>query len=65
MLRISPILVTQLLIDLADDKFGKDNCDEDKAWTLFASFASKNLTGVSYLISVAKKAFNLLQQIFI
>ena len=65
MLSTSPVLVIQSSKNLAENEFGKSDCGKDKTRILLASFASKDLTGAEYLISGAKKAFNLLRHVFI
>ena len=44
MLKISPTSVIQLLIDMADDKFGGGDYAENKAKILSTSSAFKKLT---------------------
>ena len=60
MLKTSPILVTQSLIELADNEFGGGDCGEDEAGILFKIFASKDPTRTGDLNPIAKKAFNFL-----
>ena len=60
MFRTSPTLVMQLLIDIINDKFGRDDYGKDEARILSASFMSKDLIRADYLIFGAKKAFNFL-----
>ena len=65
MLKTSPILVTQSLIDLADNKFDGDDSDTNEAKILSTFFMFKNPNGASYLTSSAKKALNFLKHVFI
>ena len=65
MLEISLTSVRQSLINLADHEFDGNDCGEDEARILSASFTSKDPTGAGYLISGAKKAFNILWHAFI
>ena len=55
MLRTSLLLVMQLSIDIANNKFGKVNYDKDEAKILLVSSAFKKSTGLDYLTSGAKK----------
>ena len=64
MLKTSPISVTELLIDVANNEFGRGNYSENEARILLASFASQNLIKVSYLTFGAKKTFKFLQHAF-
>ena len=61
----SPTLVTQSLIDIADNGYGRNNCGKDKARILSKSSTSKDPIGAGYLISDVKKALNFLRQVFI
>ena len=65
MLRMSPTLVMQSSINLANNEFGKGVYGEDEARILSASSASKNLTRAGYLIFGTKKVFNFLRHVFI
>ena len=55
----------QLLIDLADNKFGKNDCNKDKAKILSTFSAFNDPTKAGYLTSDPKKTFNLLWHAFI
>ena len=44
MLQISQTSVTELLMDIIDDEFGRDNYDKDKARILLVSSIFKKLT---------------------
>ena len=55
----------QLLMDKADDKFGRDDCEEYKARILSISLKSKKSIVASFSIFSAKKAFKLLWHVFI
>ena len=64
MLRTSPISVTQLSINLANDEFGENNYGKDEVTILSAFFASMDLTRAGYLTSGPKKTFNFLWHAF-
>ena len=49
---------------MVNDKFGKDNFDEDKAKILSTSFTSKDPNRADYLNFGTKKAFYLLRNAF-
>ena len=55
MLKISPISVTQLLIDVPNNEFGESDCVEDKTRIVSASTISKKSTRVGYLTCGSKK----------
>ena len=55
MLRKSLTLVIQLLINMANDKFDRNNYGENEARILSASSASKDLTRAIYLTSNTKE----------
>ena len=61
MLKTSLTLVTQLLIDLADNHYDRINYREDEAGILSISSAFKKSTGVGFKTSTIKKIFNLLR----
>ena len=50
----------QSLIDVVDNKFGKNNCSKDKARILSTFSAFIDLTEIGYLTSGTKKTFNFL-----
>ena len=64
MFRTSQTLVMQSLINLADNKFVKNDCIKDEARILLAFFTFRNLIRVDYLTSGTKKALNFLQHAF-
>ena len=55
MLRISPILIIKLSINLTDDKFDRGDCDKDETKILLASSAFKKSIRAGYLIFGVKK----------
>ena len=55
MLRTSPTSVTQLLIGVADDEYGRGNCGKDETRILSIFFTFKKSTQAGYLTSGVKK----------
>ena len=55
----------QLSIDIADDKFSEGDNRKNRAKILSVFSTSMDLTKANYLISGAKKTFNLLRHAFI
>ena len=55
----------QLLIDVADNRFGRAVCGKDEARILLVSSIFKKSTKVKFLTFGTKKAFNLLRYAFI
>ena len=60
MFRSSSISVTQLLINVADNKFDRSDYGENEVRILSAFFASKDPIEAGYLAFNIKKAFNFL-----
>ena len=57
-------LVLQLSINIANDEFGRGDCDEVEARILLVSSIFKKSTRVGFLTSSAKKALNFSQYTF-
>ena len=60
----NPSLIILLLIDVANNKFGRGDYGKDKLRILSVFFMSKKSTRADFLIFNVKKVFNFLQYAF-